>query len=175
MITSIVSIIVFCSGCLCETAIYSLLNCIKSKQLADIIMHFLNYNCWQLSMCISDFEIVSTSCNWSYFGLLLPWRSGIQCCNLYIEGECCTISSYDNVRAICVHPCSDVGLNNSGIVFNQLWFVLHAVCYLLFYVKVCILDIWGKAHVSSSLSFLLLEYSIVVGFDKESNLWHISQ
>jgi hypothetical protein len=126
-------------------------------------------------MCISDFEIVSTSCNWSYFGLLLPWRSGIQCCNLYIEGECCTISSYDNVRAICVHPCSYVGLNNSGIVFNQLWFVLHAVCYLLFYVKVCILDIWGKAHVSSSLSFLLLEYSIVVGFDKESNLWHISQ
>uniref|UniRef100_A0A6N2NJ48 Uncharacterized protein n=1 Tax=Salix viminalis TaxID=40686 RepID=A0A6N2NJ48_SALVM len=45
----------------------------------------------------NDFEIVSTSCNWSYFGLLLPRRSGIQCCNLYIEGECCAISSYDNM------------------------------------------------------------------------------
>lgn len=86
-----------------------------------------------LKLSISDFEIVSTSCNWSYFGLLLPRRSGIQCCNLYIEGECCAISSYDNVRVTYIHPSSSVGLNNFGIIFNELWFVLPALCYLLFY------------------------------------------
>lgn len=133
MITSIVSIIVFCSGCLCETAIYSLLNCISTKQLADIIMHFLNYNCWQLSMCISDFEIVSTSCNWSYFGLLLPWRSGIQCCNLYIEGECCTISSYDNVRAICFIPAVMLGWTTLALfsINYDLSYMLCAICYFM--------------------------------------------
>lgn len=48
-------------------------------------------------LCCAGLEAISSSCNWSYLGLVLPWWTSIKCCNLYIQGECCAFSSYDHV------------------------------------------------------------------------------
>lgn len=55
-----------------------------------------------INLCFSDSKTFGSSCNWSYSGLMLSWRSGIKCCNIHIQGKCCTLCSYDNVCLKCI-------------------------------------------------------------------------
>lgn len=54
--------------------------------------------------CFTDLEVTRSSCNWSCFGLMLPWWTSIECCNLHIQGKCCPFSSYDHVSLVICLP-----------------------------------------------------------------------
>lgn len=78
-----------------------------------------------INFCFSDTKTFGSSCNWSYFGLVLSWRSGIKCCNIHIQRKRCSLCSNDNVCLTCI------SLFGFLCIFYFIFSLAYFGCYLV--------------------------------------------
>lgn len=90
-----------------------------------------------INFCFSDTKTFGSSCNWSYFGLVLSRRSGIKCCNIHIQGKRCSLCSNDNVCLTCISLFGFLCILYFIYFFSRLFWLLFGdfctqFCYLHF-------------------------------------------